>query len=84
MHANERLWEATSIDAVAGVPLAELQESPLFRDVRERGVRRERPFLVETLRGIAGGAIAVPPASPVDLTSVVEAAIEPGPGESGS
>jgi len=81
--ANEGLWEVTSRDHVATLPVAELTASPLFSDIRERGVRRERPFLVETLRELAVGEIAVPPAAPVDLTSVVEGAIAPARGTTG-
>ena len=69
--ANESLWASPP---AASAPLAELQESPLFADIRQRGIQRERPFLVETLRAIAEGRLAVPPPAPVDLTSAVESA----------
>jgi phosphoribosylglycinamide formyltransferase 1 len=48
------------------------QQTPLFADVRARGVLRERPFVVATLAAIAAGKIAVPSAEPVDLTTLVE------------
>jgi folate-dependent phosphoribosylglycinamide formyltransferase PurN len=47
-------------------------QTPLFAELRRRGVLRERPFLVETLRAIAEGRLAVPPAQPLDLTEAVE------------
>lgn len=54
---------------------AEYEASALYAEVRRRGVLRERPFLVETLRAVADGRLAVPPAAPLDLTAAVEAAI---------
>lgn len=67
--ANEPLWASPPHP---GLALAELQQLPLFADIRERGVQRERPFLVETLRAVAEGRLPVPPPVPVDLTSAVE------------
>jgi hypothetical protein len=55
--------------------IAELQETPLYADIRARGVARERPFVVETLRAVAEHRLAVPPATPLDLTPQVEAHI---------
>ena len=49
-----------------------LHETGLFQDVRTRGVLRERPFLVETLRAIEAGSLVIPPEHPVDLTQPVE------------
>ncbi len=49
------------------------EETLLFQEIRRRGVLRERPFLCETLRAIAEGRLALPPAGgPVDLTEAVE------------
>ena len=67
--ANETLWIALR---EAPGTVAEAQETPLFQDIRRRGVLRERPFLVETVRAIAEGRLAVPPPAPLDLTSAVE------------
>ncbi len=67
---NEGLWRAHKGEPVEG--------SPLYLDIRERGVRRERPFLTETLRAIAEGRLAVPPPSPLDLTAAVERALAAG------
>jgi len=65
--ANERLWQENPGDDIQG--------SPLFADIRQRGVRRERPFLVATLRAVAEGRLRVPPEEPLDLTDEVEEAI---------
>ena len=70
--ANEALWASPPPTSAT---LAEIQESPLFADIRQRGVQRERPFLVETLRAIAEGRLPVPPPEPVDLTQAVEASL---------
>jgi folate-dependent phosphoribosylglycinamide formyltransferase PurN len=67
--ANEALWSALG---EAPPTVAEAQETPLFQDIRQRGVLRERPFLAETLRAIAEGRLAVPPPAPLDLTDAVE------------
>jgi len=64
--ANEALWRKPAAEPV--------EESELFVDIRRRGVARERPFLVETLRAIADGSLQVPPAEPLDLTDAVERA----------
>jgi folate-dependent phosphoribosylglycinamide formyltransferase PurN len=72
-------WNAHLWATAATLPddLKPLQETELFQDIRARGVQRERPFLVETLRAIAAGGLAVPPKRPVDLTAAVEAAVKP-------
>lgn len=72
---NEAAWEAISGDAVDAASLEELMSMPLYADIRARGVARERPFLVETLRAIAEGELQVPPRSPLDLTEPVERAV---------
>lgn len=68
--ANAALWRGA-----ASLPhdLKQLQETPLYRDIRERGVLRERPFLVETLRALSVGSLVIPPAKPLELTAAVEA-----------
>ena len=72
---NEAAWEAISRSAVDAASLEDLTAIPLYADIRARGVARERPFLVETLRAIAGGELQVPPPSPLDLTDAVERAV---------
>jgi len=68
--ANQSLWDARDESG------PELDAGdPLFDDIRTRGVRRERPFVVETLRAISTGQIQIAPGSPVDLTAAVEAAL---------
>jgi folate-dependent phosphoribosylglycinamide formyltransferase PurN len=69
---NEAAWRAASTLDPQSMSLAELQETPLYADIRARGVARERPFLVETLRAIAEHRLPVPPPAPVDLTPAVE------------
>ena len=70
--SNAALWrEASTVPA----DIKLLQDTALFQDLRARGVLRERPFLVETLRAIAAGTLTVPPRAPADLTMAVEAAV---------
>lgn len=59
------LWEQ-----VAGLTVEEMQrrwgeELPLFQAIRQEGVRRERPLLVETLRAFAEGRILLVGGRPV-------------------
>ena len=72
---NEGLWEATTAPPLT---VADAQGTALYADIRARGVLRERPFLVETLRAVATGALSVPPTTPLDLTAEVEAAVHVG------
>lgn len=71
--ASEAAWEAF---ATGTDPGPTMDSTALYREIRERGVLRERPFLAETLRAIAEGRVAVPPASPLDLTAEVERALQ--------
>jgi hypothetical protein len=73
--ANEGLWRALPPEAARGMELAALMATPLYADIRARGVARERPFVVETLRAIAEGRLAIPPAEPLELTAAVEGAL---------
>ena len=77
--ANEPAWEALSGSDIDAASLDEIMGMPLYADIRARGVARERPFLVETLRSIAEGTLAVPPATPLDLTVAVERAVHSTP-----
>ncbi len=72
---NEELWRSFAGVTTGDETVAEIQETPLYQDIRERGVDRERPFLIETLRAVAEGRLAVPPLVPVDLTQEVESAL---------
>jgi folate-dependent phosphoribosylglycinamide formyltransferase PurN len=71
---------------------ARLEASRLFQLIREAGVRREAPFLVELLRAFAGGRVRVEDGSvtyasgraalPIDLTvEVDERLLEPAAGQ---
>jgi folate-dependent phosphoribosylglycinamide formyltransferase PurN len=73
--ANEPAWEALAASQLQAASLEEIMAMPLYADIRARGVARERPFLVETLRAVASGTLTVPPAEPMDLTEAVEAAV---------
>jgi phosphoribosylglycinamide formyltransferase 1 len=44
-----------------------------FNRIREEGVRREVPLILETIKALSTGTIAVPPAKPMDLTHDIEA-----------
>ena len=54
---------------------AELEALPRYAEIRALGVARERILLIETLRAIQAGRLAVPPQRPLDLTDEVEAAL---------
>lgn len=52
------------------------EDLPLFRAIREAGLIRERPLLIETLKAVAGGRIDPTGAgNVVDLTPEVESAV---------
>ena len=70
--ASAAAWSSWPKAAANGVPI---EESALYQEIRRRGVQRERPFLVETLRAVAEGRLRVPGGSPVDLTEAVERAV---------
>ncbi|MGE0601845.1 MAG: hypothetical protein AB7J35_20415 [Dehalococcoidia bacterium] len=72
---NESAWNAVSGQEIDDSTLDRIMAMPLYSDIRARGVARERPFLVETLRAIATGALPVPPGEPIDLTAEVERAV---------
>lgn len=73
--ANEPAWDALGASQLQAASLEEVMAMPLYADIRARGVARERPFLVETLRAVASGTLTVPPPEPADLTEAVEAAV---------
>ena len=54
---------------------AGIEALPLYGEIRARGVAREQPFLVETLRALQEGRLTVPPSQPLDLTTEVEDAL---------
>lgn len=67
--ANEALWRASDRAAAREA----IESEALYADIRARGVMRERPFLVETLRAVAEERLSIPPPAAVDLTGAVEA-----------
>ncbi len=69
--SNEPEWRQFEADS-AKMDVVDLQETGLYRDIRRRGLERERPFLVETLRAISAGRLAIPPERPLDLTAEVD------------
>lgn len=48
-----------------------------FNRIREEGVRREVPLILETIKALGDGRINIPPEKPVDLTPAVEARLKP-------
>ena len=55
----DRLWAELEGKTVEEVKSTEGEENPLFRMIRQEGVRREQHLLVETLIAIARGAIEI-------------------------
>ncbi|GAB4335007.1 MAG: hypothetical protein Kow0010_22340 [Dehalococcoidia bacterium] len=76
--ANAAAWDEAAPLVARGAPQDELEATSLYADIRRRGVEREQPFLVETLRAAAEGRLSIPPAEPLDLTAEVERAISAG------
>jgi folate-dependent phosphoribosylglycinamide formyltransferase PurN len=66
---DQRSWDHAAA-------LEDPSATPLFAEIRRRGVARERPFLVETLRAISGGGLALPPETPLNLTAAVERSVQ--------
>ena len=84
--ARDELGDPTELDADA------LEASELFRLIREAGMHRESPFLVEVLRAFANGRIKIDDGSvayasgraalPIDLSAEVDARLlEPAGGQ---
>jgi folate-dependent phosphoribosylglycinamide formyltransferase PurN len=72
----DRLWREASNRPAADLRKEHGEEFPLFKRLREMGLVRERPLVVETLKAIAKGQIKLEKAAargPVDLTGAVEA-----------
>ncbi len=64
-----------SVPVPVGAGRATIEALPRYDEIRALGVARERPLLIETLRALQGGRLAVPPARPLDLTAEVEGAL---------
>ena len=75
------LWADADKADITALRRASDESLPLFRAVREEGVKRERPLVVETLKAIVANEIDLDAVargaidSPLDLTERVEAAI---------
>ncbi len=55
----DRLWEQAAGRSVDELKAAHGEELPLFQRIREEGVKREQPLLVETIRAFALGKVKV-------------------------
>lgn len=70
------LWDAVSERGAKNLKSDQGEDLPLFIRLREMGLVRERPLVVETLKAIAAGRISLEGAEdtgPIDLTDEVEA-----------
>jgi folate-dependent phosphoribosylglycinamide formyltransferase PurN len=78
----DAIWEGIGERMGDDLKESEGQKHPLFMKLREVGVVRERPLVVETLKAIASGRISLEDAEnagPIDLTDVVEASLKAQP-----
>ncbi len=55
----DELWRQVEGCSVEDLKAAEGEEQPLFRRIREEGVRRERPLVLETLKAFTAGQVRV-------------------------
>ena len=55
----DRLWRQVRGRSVEAIRAEEGEELPLFLRIRQEGMRRERPLLLETLKALAQGRIRV-------------------------
>ena len=74
-------WEDAKAIDIDRMRRASDESLPLFAAIREVGLKRERPLVVETLKAVANGEIdlseiaAGMQSRPVDMTEAVEAAV---------
>ena len=74
-------WEDAKISDTGRLRRVDDGNLPLFTAIREAGIKRERPLVVETLKAVASGKIdltaiaAGTQSAPVDMTDAVEAAV---------
>ena len=77
----DHLWEDARNRDLSQLRSAGDERLPLFAAIREAGVKREQPLVVETLKAITDGKIDLTaiaqddPTNPVDMTQQVEAAV---------
>ncbi len=72
----DRSWEELGGRSVPELKAEAGEDHPLFIGLRQIGLVRERPLVVETLKAIASGTISLEDAAksePLDLTEAVEA-----------
>ncbi len=67
----DELWRDADASGVEAVRNAKGEELPLFREIRRRGVLREVPLVIETLRAFADGRLRVRDKQAVDAAGVV-------------
>lgn len=74
----DALWSGIGLGSSPKLKKTDGEDHPLFQAIRAEGVKREPLLLVETLKAIANCTLDIedPPASPIDLTDQVEAALE--------
>jgi len=83
--AFDPLWKAVHDRTVKDLRDSAGEDLPLFKAIREHGMARERPLVVETLKAFAEGRARVSggrivdsqgkPANPLDLTPRIEALV---------
>ena len=77
----DTLWDDADKADITALRRASDETLPLFRAVREEGVKRERPLVVETLKAVVANEIDLEAVArgathiPLDLTERVESAI---------
>lgn len=91
--ALEPLWRELGDKTSAALKAAQGEASPLFQAARWEGMRREQPFILETLKAYVGRGLRVrddhvvdakgAPIAMLDLTAQVEAALEKPVGTAG-
>lgn len=74
-------WEDAKNQDICSLRRCGDENLPLFAAIREAGVKRERPLVVETLKAVANGEVDLNAvadgtiAEPIDMTDQVEAAL---------
>ena len=79
--AFDPLWEDAQHSDIDELRSKGDENLPLFSAIREAGLKRERPLVVETLKAVANGEINLSAfavgarSNPLDMTEAVEAAV---------
>jgi folate-dependent phosphoribosylglycinamide formyltransferase PurN len=66
------LWRRSVREPVEVLRETVGEKLPLFQEIRQRGLEREQPLIVETLRALADGEANPAGGEPIDLSEVVE------------